>query len=250
MDELLAQLTTYLRGIWRRRWIGLGVAWLAAVIGAFFVTNIPDRYEAGARVFVDTQSVLKPLLSGLTVQPDIDQQLTILSRTLVSRPNVERVIRMTDMDLQIKSAPQKEDMIERVQRGVRISTAGREDRDNLYSIRYQDTDPDQAKRVVQSLLTIFVESSLGNKRKDADAARRFIEEQIKHYEKRLEDAENRLKEFRLRNLNTVGADGRGYFAQMGGLGEALSAAKLELRAAEQSRDALKRELAGEEPVFL
>src|SRR4249920_3722065 len=247
MDELLAQLTSHLRGIWRRRWIGLGVAWLAAVIGAGVVVNTPDRYEASARVFVDTQSVLKPLLSGLAVQPDIEQQLTILSRTLVSRPNVERLIRMTDMDLQAKSASQKEDMIDRLQRTVKISTAGR---DNLYSIGYQDSDPNQAKRVVQSLLSIFVESGLGTKRKDADTARRFIEDQIKQYEKRLEEAENRLKEFRLRNLNLVGADGRDYFTRMSALSESLSAARLELHAAEQSRDALKRELAGEEPVFL
>src|SRR5215470_5686005 len=247
MDELLAQLTSHLRGIWRRRWIGVAVAWLAAVIGAAVVMNIPDRYESSARVYVDTQSVLKPLLSGLAVQPDIDQQLTILSRTLVSRPNVERLIRMTDMDLQAKSSSDKEGMIDRIQRTVRISTAGR---DNLYTIGYQDSDPGQAKRVVQSLLSIFVESSLGSKRKDADTARRFIEEQIKQYEKRLEEAENRLKEFRLKNLTLLGADGRDYFARMSSLAEAVNAARLELRAAEQSRDALKKELAGEEPVFL
>jgi polysaccharide chain length determinant protein (PEP-CTERM system associated) len=249
MDELLAQLTAHARGIWRRRWVGLGVAWLVAIIGAVIVWRIPDRYEASARVYVDTQSVLRPLLSGIAVQPDIDQQVAILSRTLVSRPNIERLIRMTDMDLQVKSPSQKEDLIERLTRTVKISIVGA-GRDNLYLIGYQDADPDQAKRVVQSLLSIFVESSLGSKRKDTDTARRFIEEQIKQYEKRLEEAENRLKEFRLKNLNTLGPDGRDYFARMSALGEQLNAAKLELRAAEQSRDALKRELAGEEPIFL
>ena len=247
MDELLAQLTSHLRGVWHRRWIGIGVAWLVALIGGAVVMRVPDRYEARARVYVDTQSVLRPLLSGLAVQPDLDQQLGILSRTLVSRPNLERLIRMTDMDLQVRTPAQKEDLIERLTRTVKISSVGRE---NLYSIGYQDPDPDQAKRVVQSLLSIFVESSLGSKRKDTDTARRFIEEQIKQYEKRLEDAENRLKAFRLKNLSVMGPDSRDYFARMTALGEAVNAARLELRAAEQSRDALKRELAGEEPVFL
>ncbi len=247
MNELLAQLTAHLRGIWRRRWIGLGIAWLAALIGGAVVMRLPDRFEASARVWVDTQSVLRPLLSGLAVQPDLDQQLAILSRTLVSRPNLERLIRMTDMDLSIRSAAEKEEVIERLTRTVKISSVGR---DNLYTIGYQDPNPDQAKRVVQSLLSIFVESSLGSKRKDADTARRFIEEQIKQYEKRLEEAENRVKEFRLKNLNVVGADGRDYFARMNALGEQVNAARLELRAAEQARDALKREIAGEEPVFL
>ncbi len=202
MDELLAQLTAYSRGIWRRRWTGIGVAWLVALVGGAIVMQMPDRYEASARVYVDTQSVLRPLLSGLAVQPDINQQLAILSRTLVSRPNVERLIRMSDMDLQARSAMDKEELIERLQKTVKISSAGR---DNLYSISYQDPAPAQAQRVVQSLLSIFVESGLGNKRQDADTARRFIEEQIKQYEKRLEEAENRLKEFRLKNLDIMGA---------------------------------------------
>jgi len=247
MDQILAQLISYLRGIWRRRWVGIGVAWLAAIVGIVAVSRLPDRYEASARVYVDTQSLLRPLLSGLAVQPDLDQQLAILGRTMVSRPNIERLIRMTDMDLQVNSAAQKDELIERLQRTVKITSTGR---DNLYTIGYQDADPNQAKRVVQSFLSIFVETSLGGKRKDAEAARRFIEEQIKQYEKRLEEAENRLKEFRLKNLNVLGPDGRDYFGRMGSLAESLNAAKLELHAAEQSRDALKRQLAGEEPVFL
>jgi uncharacterized protein involved in exopolysaccharide biosynthesis len=100
---------------------------------------------------------------------------------------------MTDMDLQSRHR-RKGRLVERLTRTVKISSVGR---DNLYSIGYQDPDADQAKRVVQALLSIFVEASLGGKRKDADTARRFIEEQIKQYEKRLEEAENRLKEFRL-----------------------------------------------------
>jgi polysaccharide chain length determinant protein (PEP-CTERM system associated) len=250
MDELLAQLTAYSRGIWHRRWIGIAVAWLVALVGGTIVMQMPDRYEASARVYVDTQSVLRPLLSGLAVQPDIDQQLTILSRTLVSRPNVERLLRMSDMDLQVRSAVQKEDLILELQKNVKISSAGGRDNHNLYSISYQDPQPAQAQRIVQSLLSIFVESGLGNKRQDADTARRFIEEQIKQYEKRLEEAEGRLKEFRLKHLSLGGPDGRDYFGRMSALSDALNAARLDLRAAEQSRDALKRELAGEEPVFL
>jgi len=248
MDELLAQVIAYLRGIWRRRWIGVAAAWLVGLIAAGVVLRMPDQYEAAARVHVDTQSVLRPLLSGLAIQPNLDQQVALVSRTLISRPNVERLIRMTDMDLKVTSPSEKEAMIETLQRTLKIS--GSAPRDNLYSISYRDSSPDQAKRVVQSLLSIFVESSLGNTRKDTDTARRFIEEQIRQYEKKLEEAEARLKDFRLKNMNLMGADGRDYFARMAALGEALNNAKLELRAAEQSRDALKRELAGEEPVFL
>ena len=108
MSSFLPQLVEALRGMWQGRWVGIAVAWLAAIAGATFVVLTPDKYEASARVYVDTQSILKPLMAGLTVQPDVDQQVAILSRTLISRPNVEKLVRMTDMDLSVRTAQQRE----------------------------------------------------------------------------------------------------------------------------------------------
>jgi polysaccharide chain length determinant protein (PEP-CTERM system associated) len=247
MDELIRQLTVHARGMWRRRWVGLGVAWLVAIAGAVILYKTPDKYEASARVYVDTQSILKPLMSGLAVQPNVEQQISILSRTLISRPNIEKLIRMADLDLQVKTQKDRDRLVEELMRTLQVRGGGRE---NLYTIAYRDSDRNEAKRVVQSLLSIFVESSLGDQRKGADTARRFIEEQLRAYEKRLEESENRLKDFKLKNMGLMGPDGRDYFSKMTALGEELNAARLALRSAEQSRDALKREVAGEDPVFL
>ena len=63
MDQVIQQLVEYLRGTWRRRWIGLGVAWFVAIVGAVVLFKTPNKYEASARVYVDTQSMLKPLMS-------------------------------------------------------------------------------------------------------------------------------------------------------------------------------------------
>ena len=131
MDELLQQVLTALRGMWRRRWIGLAVAWAVAVIGAVVLLRIPDRYEATARVYVDTQTVLKPLMAGLAVQPNVDEQINMLARTLIARPNVEKIIRSADLDLAAKTQIDKDktrrlgDAADQVQqrRAARTSTA-------------------------------------------------------------------------------------------------------------------------------
>src|SRR5689334_9168955 len=99
MEELLAQVRTVLRRWWKYRWPALIGAWVVGIIAAVVVYKIPDQYEASARIYVDTQSILKPLMSGLTVQPNVEQQVVMLSRTLISRPNVEKLIRMADLDL-------------------------------------------------------------------------------------------------------------------------------------------------------
>jgi polysaccharide chain length determinant protein (PEP-CTERM system associated) len=251
MDEVIRQVLDILRGIWHRRWIGVIVAWVAAVVGAIVLVKVPDRYEATARVYVDTSSLLKPLLSGLTVQPDIDQQVGMLARTLITRPNVEKLIGKADLDAGIASPGAKDRLVDELMRELRFTTTGR---DNVYNVSFRDADRAHAQRVVQALVSMFVESGLGNKRRDTETTRKFIDEQIARYEKQLQDAENRLKEFRLRNLTLTttggGAGGQDYVARTAAASEELAKAKLELRVAEQSRDALKRELAGEEPLLL
>jgi polysaccharide chain length determinant protein (PEP-CTERM system associated) len=247
MDELLQQAVATLRATWRRRWIGVAVAWVVAVVGAGFIARFPERYEARARVHVDTQSVLKPLLSGLAVQPDINQQIGMLARTMITRPNVEKLASMSQLDLQPVTPGDRERLIDGLMKAIQLTGGGRE---NLYNVTYRDTEPERAQRVVQNLVSLFVESGLGDKRRDTEGARRFIDEQIKAHEARLEEAENRVKEFKLRHLGLVGGSGADYFGRMAALTEELNKLRTELRVAEQSRDALRRGLAEEEPNLL
>ncbi|WP_263771502.1 XrtA system polysaccharide chain length determinant [Propionivibrio soli] len=247
MDEIIRQATTILRGMWKHRWLGIVVAWLVAAIGVVTVLRIPDKYEASTRIYVDTQSILKPLMSGLAIEPNLDQQIMILSRTLISRPNIEKLIRMADLDLNIKSKQGQDALIDSLMKTLTIKSTSR---DNLYTLSYNDQDPERAKRVVQSLASIFVESSLGDKRKDTDSAKKFIDDQIIVYQKKLEEAENRLKEFKLRNISMQTSDGKDYFGRIGEVSAALERSKLELREAENARDSLKRQIVGEEPVLL
>lgn len=247
MDELLRQAGAILRAMWRHRWLGLAVAWLVGAIGAVVVMRVPDKYEASARIFVDTQSILQPLMAGLAIQPNIEQQVAMLSRTLISRPNVERLVRMADLDLKIKSKPEQDELVDALMKSLEIKSTGR---DNLYTLAYRDSEPEKAKRVVQSLVSIFVESSLGDKRKDSASARQFLEEQVKAYEKKLDEADNRLKEFKLKNIDLRLGEGQGLTQRISDISQQLAKARLELREAENSRDALKRQLVGEEPVLL
>lgn len=242
MQEVIAQLQAIARGMWRYRWMGVAVAWTIALVGVVVVHRIPNQYEAIARIHVDTQSILKPLMAGLAVQPDVDQQIAMLSRTLISRPNVEKLVRMADLDLKSQSKAQQEATIDELTRTLRIAGTGR---DNLYVLSLRDTNPEKAKRAIQSLVSIFVESGLGASRNDAASAKAFINDQIKGYVVKLEEAEARLKEFRLRNVDLQLGEGRDTASRLGEVSGQLEKARLDLREAENARDAAKAALASE-----
>lgn len=250
MGELLKAANRALRDIWHWRWIGLCVAWVVGIVGTVVTLQLPDRYQASARVYVDTESVIKPLLAGITVQPNVSQRVNILSRTLINRPNIEKLIRITDMDHAIKTEKDREELIDSLAKKMSIEGAATA---NLYTFHYTDEIPARALKTTQSLLSIFMESGLGEKRKDSQTAREFIDRQLKEYEQKLVESENRLKEFRLKNMSLLSGE-KDHFGKLDAVAQALRGARLGLREAEESRDALRRELnnpeSGEEPILV
>src|SRR5688572_12241612 len=103
MQDIIDLALSYLKATWRYRWYAVAVAWIVALIGWTVVQKMPDRYVAFARVYVDTQTVLRPLLSGLAVQPDVSQLVPMMTRTLISRPNLEKLLQITELDKELKS---------------------------------------------------------------------------------------------------------------------------------------------------
>lgn len=246
MHEIVELVRSALRGLWAYRWWGLATTMAVGAGGAFVILLIPNQYEASARVYVDTQSVLRPLMSGLAVQPNADQQIAMISRTLVSRPNVERVVRMADLDLRTSSPAERDALVDRLMSNIKFASAGGT---NLYTITYRADQSERARRVVQSFLSIFVESNLGDNRRDNDQARRFIEDQIKVYEQRLAETENALKEFKIRNLAAMPSLNQDAVGRAGEIGGALAQARMELAQAENARDELRKQLSVESPTI-
>jgi polysaccharide chain length determinant protein (PEP-CTERM system associated) len=244
MNELLQRVQGELRSMWKYRWIGAAVAWCIGVLGGLSLLFVQDRYEASAKVYVDTQTVLKPLMTGLAFQPDVDQQVKMLARTLISRPNVEQIMKSPTVGLP-KPEPARYDYeVEKLKDKIKFVPSGS---GNLYSISYRDVDPQRARRLVESLVNLFIASSSVAKQRDSAEASRFIEEQIKVYEGKLTEAENRVKDFKLSHFGMTGVGNQDYFARMASLSDEVAKLKLELSAAEQSRDALRQELSREDP---
>ena len=248
MHENFRIAVVALRGMWAHRWLGLATAWAVGAAALAWIVVQPAKYEASARIFANTDSILNPLMTGLTVQPNEDTRIAMLSRLLISRPNVEKLVRTVGLDAQARSEEDRARIVDSVMKTLEIKGAGRDNlnRDNLYTLTFRDVDPGRAKQAVATLASMFMESSKGGKVDDTIAAKKFIDEQIAVYEKKLQEAENRLKEFKLRYSGLTPGEGKDFFARMSETSALLSQARLELREAETAREAFRRGLASEE----
>ncbi len=246
MHELLVEVLGYLQVAARYKWWGILTAWLVCLAGWMYVSQLPDQYKATAKVYVDTRSVLRPLLKGLTIQPDVDKQVKLMTRLLLTRPNLEKIARMTDLDLVATDERAMEGVIDRLKSSIEIESARRV---NIFTISANDSNPNLAKRLVQATLTVFVEQALGETRRDADNAQRFLDQQIKEYERRLKLAEQAIEEFKRKNYGLLPGQGGNLYEELQNANTQLEEAKLALEEAINRRDEIARQLEDDEPMF-
>lgn len=240
MNPVVEQILGYARGIWRRRWLMLVVACVVSVVSWVYIYSLENRFQAQARVYVDTQSLLRPLLSGMAIQPNVGEQISMITRTLLSRPNLEKLARMTDLDLRAKTPQQQEALYKGLAEKVVLGDGGVGQQ--IYTISYVDSNPGLAKRVVQALLTIFTEGSLGGARTDLTKSQKFIDDQLQRYQDKLLAKEKEMEEFKRRNIGNMPGSEGGFYAQYQQVAAALEQAKQDLVEASNRKQQLSQQL--------
>ncbi len=239
LDDIIELVLHYLRGVWKNRWIAIAVAWPVLILGVVAVDQIKDRYTAETKVYIDSTSVLKPLLRGLAIQSDFQAIVQLMINKLLSRPNLERAARLMDMDIDVQTPKQMEELIKRIRSRVKINA---KKRTNTYIITYTDENRTRAKEMVQTLLDIFVEDTLGTSVNESDSAISFLDGQIAKYDQLLQEAEERREQFKRKNIGLMPKDGANYYTQLEQSKTRLEQATLLLSESINRRDKIQLQL--------
>lgn len=241
MQEIIEQFVGYLKGIWLKRRFIIISTWLICPPAWVFISQLDNVYESEARVYADTQSILAPLLKGLTVGINPEVQIRLMVKTLLSRPNLERITRMTDLDVQADTPEAYEKLIAELKKNIDIKKTGGS-KENIFTVAYQNSDPEMAKNVVNSVLTVFIENTLGENRSDSNSAQKFLDTQIKDYEDRLLSAESRLTDFKQKYSGLLPDQYGGYYQKLNIVKEQLKTIELSLLEQETQLKSAKKQL--------
>jgi len=259
MNPAIEHVIEELRSAWRFRWFAFGVAVVVAVVGWLVIFTLPDRYESSASVFVDTRTPIKPVIKDLSIDQDTNAQLNFVRQSLLAGPQLRKIAEQTGVLSPTVTGPSHQaKILDRLASDilVEVRSAGENPEDetagSIYSIAYQDRDRARSLRVVETLLNTLVEQTLSGKREGSESAQKFLEEQMHILEVRLRDAENRLAEFKKRNVGLMPTDQNqaagGYFAQLQAEMDAATKAQTDLNIALARRSELSRQLRGEAVV--
>jgi polysaccharide chain length determinant protein (PEP-CTERM system associated) len=229
LQKTLELVIGYIKGVWVKKRYIMICSWLICPIGFGYIASTPDVYQSSARVYVDTSSVLAPMLRGLALQTNPQEEVSMMVRTLLTRPNLEIIARDSDLDITTTNEDQYESLITSLSKDIKLRKAGRE---NLYTISYTHQNPEMARTVVQKTLDLFVEGTKGSNRKESDSADQFIDEQIDEYETRLLNAEQRLVNYK-RKYNTLFPYEGSFYNNYANLERQLAQTKLTIKEIEQ-----------------
>lgn len=256
MNPAVDHLFHEVRGAWRFRWFGIVCAFAVAAVGWLVVFALPDRYEADARVFVDTRTALRPALQGLTVEENVDAQINYVRQSLLTGPQLEEIAKESGiLPASVVDERARDRILNQFSSRIAltVTTAGNQGDERsmagtLYNFDYVDSNRARCLLVVKTLLDNFVERTLGGKREGSENAQKFLETQIKDYEQRLSAAEEKLATFKKKNVGLMPTDQGGFFSALQSEVDAEKKAETALAIAISRRDELSNQLHGDSAV--
>ncbi|MEM6414024.1 MAG: XrtA system polysaccharide chain length determinant [Pseudomonadota bacterium] len=199
------QVIRYAIGLWRRRWIVAIVAWLTAIIGWFGIWLLPDVYESRAQVFVQTETILDPVMNGVTARPNYERRVEVMRNQLLTRPNIEEVIFRAGLDKEIKAKTPlaKQAELQRLTEWVANKIKIESPQDLYFVIKFHFGDPIISRNVVDEFVNLLIEQDLGASLTESQEARRRLDAQIVSYGDRLTAKEREIAEFRRDNADEL-----------------------------------------------
>ena len=195
------KIVTVLEVLSRRRWFVILPFCIVMMAGLSLAFKLPKIYEAKTMILIQPPKVpeayVRPVISS-----EIEQRITTISQQIMSRTNLEKIIRQFDlfMDQQYEKWF-IEDKIENLRKriSVEVITVGRRDAD-AFSISYRGKEPGKIMNITNTLATYFINENLKQREAQAVGTSEFLKDELEAMRKLLEEHEAKIKDFRKQNM--------------------------------------------------
>ncbi len=239
IQQIRELVRDHARGMWRYRWLALAISWGIAAAGWLFVLTLPNMYGASAKVYVDTDSLMDPVFKDIALPNNLDAQVAAVSRAILTRPNIEQVALKTDLHLLAGTDEELEALVTGLQQGIRVRA---DNRSNVFDISFAYQDREKAREVVAAVVDAFESDTLQEQDDDTQVTLQAVEAEIEEHNTRLIEAEDRLANFKKENVGFMPNDSGDYYSRLQNALSELENTQAQMRALNQRRAELSRQL--------
>jgi polysaccharide chain length determinant protein (PEP-CTERM system associated) len=171
----------------------LAVAFVILILGVL----LPKSYTTSAVLFADESNIIEPLLKGNAEVTKIDRSEKV-SQIIYTRAILLDVGKRAALINDGMSEPEQLRMVDYIRGRIRIE---RERSEDYFKLTFTANDPDVSFEVLNAIVAEFIENAARKKRDESMNAYMFIDSQVQIYKKKLEAAEEKLKEFKSQNTD-------------------------------------------------
>src|SRR5262249_32991230 len=139
-----------------------------------------------------------------TVTGAIDSRLQAISQEILSRSRLDELVTRFGLYPEMKEAP-RDAMVARMRRDLEVKPNGldRAGGTTPFTIKDQGRDPKTVALVTNTLASYYIEENMKVRERQAVGTAQFLKTQLEDVKKRLELQEQRVSEFRRRNLGEL-----------------------------------------------
>jgi uncharacterized protein involved in exopolysaccharide biosynthesis len=207
----------------RRRWLVMGPLLVFTATSIWLALALPDRYRAQTTILVVPQRVPENYVRPVIAE-SIEQRLFSISPQILSETRLERIILELDLYPRVRQLKGGlEDVIELMRRDISVEII----KGDLFRVTYSGDSPYKVMQVTQRLASLFVEENLKDREQQAVGTNDFLESQLLQTERRLQERERMLQEYRQRHAGELPS-------QVGANLQVLQNAGLQLQSVEDS----------------
>lgn len=175
----------YLKVFFRRKEFIFIPAFIGLVLGVCTGILLPRQYKSSTVILIEEGKSDNPLFDKLTVSTTAQQRLTSIKESILGWNNLVEVVKKLEMDKDVKTKLEFEELIERVRKNIKIGLkAG-----NIFNLTHVDKTPEITQAVVKTITDSFINKNVRAQNQETSDAIVFIEEQLHVYQGKIKSAE-------------------------------------------------------------
>jgi polysaccharide chain length determinant protein (PEP-CTERM system associated) len=171
---------------------------LTIVLGLYL--RMPKVYKCTALLSYERQQINPGRMAPERKGQRLRETVSTLSELVMSRNNLEKLIKYFDLYPQLKQKMPIEDVIEVMRKHIQIRPSSRGD---TFTVSFEGTAQDKVQKVTNALASKFIEENLKYREERATETSKYTEDELNMAKAVLDEKEQAMRDYKLKYYNEM-----------------------------------------------
>jgi polysaccharide chain length determinant protein (PEP-CTERM system associated) len=207
----------------------------------------PKIYQSSVSIMFQISNI-NPSLQPSSARPSPDEGLQIremvntVTQKVLSRANLEKIIRQYDLYPEMQKNVPIEDIIANLRKNDISVDVQQRERGNVFSVSFKGAEPQTVMKVANELAAIFIEENLKAREERAQQTATYIQNELLMSKETLQKKESQMRDYKLNYYNEMSEQRASNIARLSDLQRQFQAIQTNIDNREQTRLLLSEQL--------